>query len=244
MAKIRIIAVEDDPLHEEKLRMHIEKLGYDLVTVLCDPKVVLNSITAINPDVILMDIDLSNEVSGIDLVSVINTKFDIPIVYLTSFIDNRTFQQAKKTSPSAYVTKPYKMIELQCAIELALNNKDRNANELLGNTNKITEGHFFIKDNGNLRKIAITDVQLVEAYDKYCNIYTTGKKHMLRIGLKELAGQLPPSQFCQTHRSYIVSLNAIEAINVGNGTIDIANKKIPISKSFKEALFSRLNSLG
>jgi len=244
MAKIRIIAVEDDPLHEEKLRMHIEKLGYDLVTVLCDPKIVLSSITAIHPDVILMDIDLSNEVSGIDLVSVINTKFDIPIVYLTSFIDNRTFQQAKKTSPSAYVTKPYKMIELQSAIELALNNKDRSAYELLGNTNKITEGHFFIKDNGSLHKIAITDVQLVEAYDKYCNIYTTKKKHMLRVSLKELAGQLPPSQFCQTHRSYIVALNAIEAINVGTGTINIADKKIPISKSFKEALFSRLNSLG
>jgi DNA-binding LytR/AlgR family response regulator len=245
MAKIRIIAVEDDPLHEEKLRMNIEKLGYELLAVICDPEEVLSAIQASTPDIVLMDIDLSHEVSGIDLVNAINERFDIPVVYLTSFIDNRTFQEAKRTSPAAYVTKPFKMIELQSAIELAVNQRKKAAQELLSRTKKTgQQEHFFIKENNQLTQISLRKIMLVEAYDKYCNIYTPEKRYMLRARLKDLLTQLPESHFCQTHRSYVVSLDSIAHIDVSRGTVTIANKKVPVSKSFKENFFSRLNAIG
>ncbi|MDP3469561.1 MAG: response regulator transcription factor [Daejeonella sp.] len=243
MSNIRIIAVEDDPLHEEKLRMNIEKLGYTLVSVVCTPEEVLPAVTAIAPDIILMDIDLSHQVSGIDLVESINDRFDIPVVFLTSFIDNRTFQQAKKTSPAAYVTKPYKLIELQSAIELALTNKQKASMDILGATEK-GASHFFIKEGTRLTKIAISDVLLVEAYDKYCRIYTSGKTYTLRVKMKDILLQLPSSEFCRTHRSFIVSLNAIVNVDVSTGKISIADKKIPVSKSFKNNFLIRLRALG
>lgn len=81
MSKIRILATEDDPIHEEKLRMVIDKLNYELIDVLTDPYQVISVIRATKPDVLLMDIDLNSDISGIDLVNKINELHDIPTVF-------------------------------------------------------------------------------------------------------------------------------------------------------------------
>ena len=125
MSKIRILATEDDPIHEEKLRMVIDKLNYELIDVLTDPYQVISVIRATKPDVLLMDIDLNSDISGIDLVNKINELHDIPTVFLTSFQDAKTFNKAKETLPAAYITKPYNAEELERSIELAVFSKQK-----------------------------------------------------------------------------------------------------------------------
>jgi DNA-binding NtrC family response regulator len=120
MTKIKILATEDDAIHEEKLRMAIDLLNYTLIDVIVDPHKVMSVISATKPDVLLMDIDLGSDISGIDLSKKINGLFDIPIVYITSFVDKNTFNEAKKTQPTAYLSKPYKIDELERVIELAV----------------------------------------------------------------------------------------------------------------------------
>ena len=58
MSKIRILATEDDPIHEAKLRMVMDSLKYDLIDVIVDPHQVIPIIRATNPDILLMDVDL------------------------------------------------------------------------------------------------------------------------------------------------------------------------------------------
>ena len=69
MSKIRILATEDDPIHEEKLRMVIDVLNYELIDVIADPHKIIPIIRATNPDVLLMDIELGSDISGIELMN-------------------------------------------------------------------------------------------------------------------------------------------------------------------------------
>ena len=242
MSKIRILATEDDTLHEEMLRITIEQLGYELIDVIYKPSLLFSKINAARPDVLLMDIDLGEEISGIDLVNEVNERYDIPVIYVTSFADNETFKEAKKTYPAAYIVKPYNEAELQRAIELAINNRQNNSGsaESLKN-NFVFNNHIFIKEGKALVKFELDSIKLIEAYDKYCFIYTSDKKSMIRSKLKDFYLQLPLSLFCQVHRSYIVNINAIDKIVLENSKIYSAGKEIPISKSYKKDLFNRLN---
>jgi DNA-binding LytR/AlgR family response regulator len=245
MAKIRVLATEDDPIHEAQLRKSLDVLGYELIDVLSNPEEVIPMVNATSPDILLMDIDLGAKVTGIDLVKKINLDHNIPTVYLSAFTDNETFQKAKKTIPSAYISKPYEIFALQSAIEMAVYHSSK---EELGenswDSNMVLKKHVFIKDGQSLVKVAISDIMLLEAYDKYCYIHTAEKKFMLNARLKNIISQLPSSLFCQVHRSYVVNMLSIESVQPQNNKVIIAGKEVSISKSFKHDFLLRLNSLG
>ncbi len=244
MSKIRILATEDDPIHEEKLRMVMDSLKYDLIDVIVDPRQVIPIIRATNPDVLLMDVDLNSDISGIDLVNEINELFDIPTVFLTSFYDSETFSQAKETQPAAYITKPYKAEELERSIELAVFNKQKERKSIVSTKNDSSTMHLFVKDGASLTKVLLSAISYVEAYDKYCYIHTLHKKYMVKERLKNIADQLPDHLFLQVHRSYIINLEAIDDIKLAQSKLSIGEKEIGIGKTYKQALLSRISTLG
>ena len=245
MSKIRVLAVEDDPIHQDKLRMIIDVLGYDLIDVLNDHTRLMSIISATNPDVLLMDIDLGEDLSGIDLVLKINEIYDIPAVYLTSYADDQTFTEAKKTFPAAYITKPYDAEELKRAIELAvISNQNTRLNSSNTKNQLIARDNIFIKNGNTLNKLSISDIRLIEAYDKYCFIFTSNQKYMIKERLKNILLQLPEYQFCQVHRSYVINISAIESIDLHQNNIIVLGKSIGIGKTYKQNLFTNVNTIG
>ncbi|MEQ8685656.1 MAG: response regulator transcription factor [Imperialibacter sp.] len=244
MSKIRILATEDDPIHEEKLRMVMATLKYDLIDVIVDPHQVIPIIRATNPDVLLMDVDLNSDISGIDLVNKINELYDIPTVFLTSFHDAKTFNKAKETQPAAYITKPYKADELERSIELAVFSKQKETKGIISTKNDRIASHFFVKDGSSLTKVLLSAIRYVEAYDKYCYIHTQHKKYMIKERLKNIADQLPGHLFLQVHRSYVINLEAIDDIQLTQSKLSIGDKEIGIGKAYRHALLSRINTLG
>lgn len=244
MRKIRILAVEDDELHADVLRMMLDQLGYELIGLVSTSEEVMRLLKATTPDVLLMDIDLNGKESGIDLVSKINCLMDIPVIYLTSFKEDAIFKQARETMPEAYLTKPYEAENLRAAIELAVLKKQKEMRRLLPNVESAAPTNtVFVKEGNALVKVQLQDIALVEAYDKYCFIYMKEKKHLLNLQLKCLLQHLPPDQFIQVHRSYIVNLEAIEKVRLPQNTLEVAGKLVPVSKTYKNQLFSQLKLL-
>lgn len=244
MSKIRILAVEDDPIHQERLRMVVHALKYELIDVLHDPHEVVNMIVATRPDILLMDIDLSSDINGIELVGQINKSYDLPTVFLTSFRDSETFNQAKETHPIAYITKPYEVGDLQRAIELAVFNNRQDLSSLPQSAPAIVQNHIFVKDVNSLKKVRLSDIRFVEAYDKYCYIHTPDKKYMLKERLKNIATRLPRQRFIQIHRSFIINLEAIDDIQLHRNIVIIDHKEVGIGRSYRQAFLSSINTLG
>jgi DNA-binding LytR/AlgR family response regulator len=238
---IKILAVEDDPIYAESLEFVVNELGYELIGIVDNAAAALQAIQLATPDLILMDIHINDSVNGIELAAKINSNKRIPIIFVTAFKDKETFKKAKLTSPKAYVIKPYEASSLQAAIELAIFNEP--VENVVGLQSSSAPDTFYLKDNSRLIKIKLSDIVIVEVDEKYCFIVTAQKKHIVNARLKDILQKLPPDDFVQVHRSYVVRKNAIDEVNVGEQTLKVMDKTIPIGKSYKEQLLATLNYL-
>jgi DNA-binding LytR/AlgR family response regulator len=90
-------------------------------------------------------------------------------------------------------------------------------------------------------KVNIEDILYIEAERNYCRIYSKEKEYLLVMTLKDMDLKLPQQHFIRIHRSYIVNLSQIH--EVATSHIVIGKKAIPISKSFKEELLKRLQTI-
>lgn len=118
--KKKILIVEDELLVAEDISFRLKSLGYEVTNMVISGEDALISLKTNPPDLILMDIVLKGELDGIQTHEIINKSFNIPLVYLTSFSDEKTFSRAKLTQPFGYIIKPFEERELQTVIEVAL----------------------------------------------------------------------------------------------------------------------------
>ncbi len=120
MRRARILIVEDENLVARDLYNMVRTMGYEVTDVVQSGEDVLESIKKKKPDLALMDIILKGETDGISVASVLWEEHGIPVVYITSFADDLTFERAKLTEPFGYLIKPFEERELELTIETAL----------------------------------------------------------------------------------------------------------------------------
>src|SRR5258708_36616224 len=122
MASIRILAVEDDPIYSETIRMIVEQSGYELAGQFANGEEALLAIKAIKPDLLLLDIHIEGALNGIQLAEKIGD--GIPTMFITSLREREIFEKAKTTKPIAFILKPFDSLMLQNTIDLAVSQFD------------------------------------------------------------------------------------------------------------------------
>lgn len=120
MAKARILIVEDEALVARDLVNMIKSLGYEVTDLVQNGEAVAQSVEKNRPDLAIMDIVLKGRLDGIEAAAILWEKYSIPVIYITSFADDLTFERAKLTEPFGYLIKPYEERELELTIEIAL----------------------------------------------------------------------------------------------------------------------------
>jgi diguanylate cyclase (GGDEF)-like protein/PAS domain S-box-containing protein len=118
--KAKLLIVEDEAFIALEIKTRLQHMGYEVCGVVSHGEDAILQAEAMRPDLVLMDIRLKGEMSGIEAAAVIREKSRIPIVYLTSHADEETLQQAKWTAPSGYLLKPFQEKDLRVGIEMAL----------------------------------------------------------------------------------------------------------------------------
>lgn len=116
----RILVVEDEIIIAEDIQRKLKKMGYDVPVIVSSGEEAIRKTKEIIPDLILMDIVIHGNMDGIETAGQIHSLFDIPVVYLTAYADEKTLERAKITEPFGYLIKPFKERELQITIEIAL----------------------------------------------------------------------------------------------------------------------------
>jgi len=115
-----ILVVEDESIIAMHIASSLKQLGYNVLAIIPTGEDAVKKAEELRPDLILMDIILKGEIDGIEATDQIQSRFDIPVVYLTAHGDEATLQRAKITEPFGYILKPFKEKELHVAIEIAL----------------------------------------------------------------------------------------------------------------------------
>ncbi|NDJ26233.1 response regulator [Nostoc sp. B(2019)] len=119
--KERIFVVEDETIIADDIKYCLEKSGYTVPDVAIYGKQAIENIAALRPDLVLIDMMIKVDISGIEAAEEITTRFNIPVVYLTDYSDNKILQKSKITQPFGYIFKPLEETQLITTIEIALN---------------------------------------------------------------------------------------------------------------------------
>lgn len=120
MSAIRILVVEDESIIAEDLKDSLVNLGYTVPSIESTGEKAIKKTEEIKPDLVLMDIVLHGKMDGIEAAKEIRSRFDIPVVYLSSYSDDEILERAKITEPYGYIIKPFNERELHINIEIAI----------------------------------------------------------------------------------------------------------------------------
>ncbi len=115
-----ILIVEDEKIVAWDIKEALEKLGHRVFEGVATASEAILTASIVKPDLVLMDIQLQGEMSGITAAEEIYTRYNIPVVYLTAYADEQTLAQATKTNPFGYLIKPFQSKQLHTTIQIAL----------------------------------------------------------------------------------------------------------------------------
>ncbi|WNM18665.1 LytR/AlgR family response regulator transcription factor [Flavobacterium capsici] len=246
MGKVyKILIVEDEMIIAANLSLQLKNLGYEVSGIIPRGEEVLAHVEQNLPDIILMDINLNGELDGIDIVNSLQPKYKIPIIYLTANADDYTFNRAKETNPFAFISKPFKKVDLQHAIELTIKRveEEKQFDDDVSSSDIpfVLIDSIFIRNNDKMVKVYIDDVLYIEAERNYCKIHCKEKEHLVVSTLKDLDGKLPSKNFLRIHRSFIVNISHIDEIATSH--VVISKKALPITNELKKELLQHIQKV-
>ncbi len=130
--KKRILIVEDEIIIAEDIKQYLIKFGYDVVGMADYGEEVIRLAKELMPDLLLVDIRLHGDFSGVDAARIVHNQLNLPIVFLTAYADDDILEKAAESFPYGYLLKPIRERELYATLKMAFN-KIKNENEILDN---------------------------------------------------------------------------------------------------------------
>lgn len=252
MEKLNIFIVEDESIVAKDIQNSLTKLGYNVIGSANNGIDAIERITELQPDLILMDIMIKGNLTGIDVSEKIKESMNIPVIFLTAYADEGTLSRAKITEPYGYILKPFKEIDLHSTIEMAIYKHQKDAAlqkerdflySLVENKDEKTKDILFVKSNSRLVKVHLKDIFFVEALKDYVIINTQSARYTIHSTMKDLDKKLGNAEFARVHRSFIVRLDKIQSIDPQNVILEHEKKVIPVGGSYREELMEKLNML-
>lgn len=243
-----ILVVEDESIVSKDIQNSLKKIGYHVVGACNNAQEAIDMAKELQPDIVLMDIMLKGNLSGIDAAEQIKV-LNIPVIFLTAYADEGTLAKAKVTEPYGYILKPFKEKDLTISIEMAIHRhkkltelrKERDFLYSLVENKEGAKDVLFVKSNSRLVKINTKDIFFIEALKDYVTINTELTRYTIHSTMKDIEKKVSPSDFLRVHRSFIVRVDKIVAIENQNLILEKDKKPIPIGGSYKDMLLQRLN---
>lgn len=247
---MNILVVEDESIVAKDIQVCLRKLGYDVVGIVSSGEEAVLKAEEFDLDLVMMDIMLKGEMSGIEAADIIRKKKSIPVIFLTAYTDRNTVDKAKETEPYGYIIKPFKEIDIQTAIEIALYKHGREMEvkkerdmyySMVEKQDSVDM--MFVKANQRLVKIKYSDIYFIEALKDYVVINTMERRYTIHSTMKDIESKMPEKDFIRVHRSFIIRLDKIKEIDHSNVVLENDKKIVPVGGSYKELLQQRINMI-
>jgi two-component system, LytTR family, response regulator LytT len=247
---INILVTEDESIVRKDIERCLGNLGYNVIASADNGEDAISLAMKHKPDLALMDIMIKGDMNGIAAAEEIKRNMDIPVVFLTAYADESTLNEAKMAEPHGYILKPFKDVDIQTAIEMALHKhgKEREIKQETDFLRSLTEHKedsdvIFVKNRSRLVRVKNEDLLFVEALKDYVVVHTRTESYTIHSTMKDVETKLVGSDFLRVHRSFIVNIDAIQSIKYAMISIEGMDKEIPVGGSYKDSLAERINLL-
>jgi len=230
--KLKCIIIDDEPVARKILLEFIEDIDFlEFAGQAENPLKAMSLLNDNNIDLVFLDISMP-KINGIDFLK--NSKTSANVIMTTAHAQYAV--EAYGLDVLDYLVKPVAFDRFLKAC-----NKAKEVNTLRKNI-QIQQGkpddHFFIKCNNQIEKVFYDNLLYAEAMLNYVMLYTTSKKMMVYITIKNLERQLPSDTFIKVHKSFIVNMTKIKSIE--GGILNIGNEKITISQNLREKVIEQV----
>ncbi len=225
IAASRFLIVEDELLIAETISDFLKGEGCTEISIVESVDEAIEALNSSKIDFVLTDIALGNDKSGIDLGSILHTRYKIPFIYITSHADKGMIEKAKHTHPSAYILKPFKKEDLLIAIELGLFSASMNTQW------QTEDEELIIKDGRAMVRLYRSNILWLEAEGNYTSIYLTGnERRVVRTTLSDMEKQLSSSSFVRIHKSFVVNKKHVTEIK--STSLLINGRELAIGRTY------------
>jgi DNA-binding LytR/AlgR family response regulator len=233
---IQCIIVDDERIAREILEDHLQKIEAINIVESCKNAIdAFNIINSNKIDLIFLDINMP-EISGLSFAGSINK--DIKIIFTTAYREYAVDGFDLKAVD--FLLKPISFERLLQAVNKFLDEtipvKSRKKEELVYEKSDF----IFVRSDRKMIKINFSDVSYIESLGDYLKIHLSNKIIITRETITSIEAKLPKNEFLRIHRSFIVSINKIESFT--NEFVEVNNKAIPISRSYKKDVLRRLEN--
>ena len=122
MSEIRVLIVEDEPVIAENIAQYLNNNDFKVSGIAYDDEEAKKILETDLPDAVILDINLESEMNGIDIAQLINARYHLPFVFLTSYADRETIEKAKTVTPWGYIVKPFNENTILATLAIAVSN--------------------------------------------------------------------------------------------------------------------------
>jgi DNA-binding LytR/AlgR family response regulator len=228
--KIRCVITDDEPFARKGLQGYVTQIEFIELVGICESAVELNAfLKQEKVDLLFLDIEMPY-LSGIDLLK--NLPQPPKVIFTTAY--EKYAVQGYELEVLDYLLKPV-------SFERFLKSANKAFDYFRLQQQSVatpTAEYFFIKVDSKLEKVIVADILFVEGMENYVVIHTKERKMMTHLTLKILQDRLPADKFMQPHKSYLVAMDRIDAIE-GN-TLLVGGQQIPISRYQKEEMMQKI----
>ncbi len=228
--KLNCLIVDDEPLARKGLEEYVNEVAFLHLAGSCENA--LKASARLHDDTIdlmLLDIQMP-KLSGIEFLRTLKKP---PLVIFTTALSEYALE-SYSLDVIDYLVKPIPFDRFLKAAQKAF---DFHTLKQKAGSHEI-ENFFFIKCDHKYEKVNYTDVLYIESMQNYCIIHTPDRKMITYITLSGLEEQLPTNRFLKVHKSFIVALEKIKALD-GNEIV-IGNSRIPISRGIKDDVVNKI----
>lgn len=226
MKQYRCIIIEDEPLAMERTKLFVEKVPFLSLQATFDNALEgLAHLQKKAVEILFLDINM-DELSGVELLE--STNLDCQVILTTAFPEYAL--RGYELNVTDYLLKPFPFPRFLQAAD--------KARARLAETNAPVD-YLFLKTENRLEKISLNDVLYIEGMRDYRRVHTSAKRIMTLETFTDLERRVPPTKVCRIHKSYMVGLANIEAVE--RSRVLVAGKRLPISDTYRRAFFSLIN---
>ena len=235
---IKCIVVDDEPLALDILEDYIDKVPFLNLTKKCVSAIeALESLKSEKVDLIFLDIQMP-DLTGIQFVKSLAQKPDI--IFTSAYSDYAL--EGFNLNAVDYLLKPISFERFLRAVNKyydSFNNKSGTAPKP-HSIESDEEKFIFIKTEYRIIKVNLSDILYIEGLKDYIRFVTPSNQLLTLQSMKSMEESLPKRQFIRVHKSYIIALQHIEAIE--RNKIKIKDKWIPIGNTYRESFFKLVES--
>jgi DNA-binding LytR/AlgR family response regulator len=252
---IRVLIVDDEELALSRLSRLLEQIDdVEIVGALIDPNGAVPAISRGHPDLVLLDIEMP-QMDGFDVVEALarqsaGREVSAPLfAFVTAY--PHFASEAFDTGAIDFLCKPVRLPRLEKLIErtrsaLAARDATQRLDQLRANLAELREAaahveerHFWVRNRGDLLRIATTEVQWIEAQASYVQLHLADRSFLVRNTIGSLADQLAGEGYVRVHKSALVNRSKVVRVTNRTGRISLlleTGAEVPVGRKYRESV--------